>query len=236
MKRPLFFSFFMIAFPALVCSEGPVVFPGSIAERPGSNRYLTADNYGQVREYYMGIYGSPHHEGKQNATFFYEETIFEPRGVHLNHLRADSKGADRVFAQLKRLVLMSETEGKEILSEARYKEIEHQYRPLKDYYYAYEEDESGRYVPMDEAIFRKYHKTLGLGGMEAFDKEEIMAEAQELIMSGKVEEGTALLEQMRNQVVEDIEYASSPEAVDLWIKCLEEINACKFGVMVRIDR
>jgi len=51
MKKPFFFWFLMIAFPALVCSEEPVVFPGSIAERPGSSRYFTADSYEQVRDY-----------------------------------------------------------------------------------------------------------------------------------------------------------------------------------------
>lgn len=226
----------MIVFPAFVCGEEPVVFPGSIAERPGSNRYLTADSYEQVRDYYVDIYGSPHHEGEGNATFFYEETIYEPRGIHINHLGAGSKGAERVLSQLKRLVSMGEVEKREILSEDRYEEIERKYRHLKDYFYTYEDDTTGRYILKDEAIFQKYHKTLGLGGTEAMDKEEIMAQAQELIMSGRVEEGTALLEQMKQSMVGDIEYARSPEAVDSWIECLEEMNACKYAVIIRVDR
>lgn len=131
---------------------------------------------------------------------------------------------------------MGEMEKREILSEARYQEIEGKYRHLKDYFYTYEDYANGRTIRQDKAIFQKYHKILALGGTEAVDKEEIMAQAQELMMSGRIEEGTILIEQMNNSMVASMEYACSPEVVDSWIECLEEMDACKFAVIIRIDR
>jgi len=101
------------------------------------------------------------------------------------------------------------------------------YRHLQNYYYVQGED---------EAIYKEYHKILGAGGTEAMNKEETMAKAQELIMAGKVQEGTALLENLRDGMTDSMEYAGSEKAVDSWIDCLEEINAVKYTVQIRIDR
>ncbi len=100
------------------------------------------------------------------------------------------------------------------------------YRHLQDYYIDGE----------DEAIYDKYHKMLGAGGTEALNTEETMAKAQELIMAGKIQEGTALLESMRDGMVANMEYAGSEKAIDSWINCLGEMNAVKYPVRIRIDR
>ncbi|MFW6277067.1 MAG: hypothetical protein ACOC1J_00240 [Prolixibacteraceae bacterium] len=85
-------------------------------------------------------------------------------------------------------------------------------------------------------FYRRCHKMPGAGGTEAMDKEETMAKAQELIMAGKIQEGTALLENLRDGMTESIEYAGSEKAVDSWIECLEEMNAVKYPVRISIDR
>ncbi len=236
MRNYLLLLIFIIASPASVCSQKPATYPGSIEERPGSNRYLTKDSYEKVKEYYVRIYGDPDYETEHNATFFYEDVIHEPRGIHINDGNPDSKGVKQVLSQLKLLVERGDLEGRVILSEARYKEIENEYRHLQDYFYAYEEDASGRYIREDEAIFKKYNKKSGHGGTEAHNNEELMKQAQDLIMAGKIEEGTALMKQIKNTMAKDMEHAGSPGAVDSWINCLEEINACKYGVTIRLDR
>lgn len=228
MKNPLLLLFvFLIAGPAHILCQEPVEYPGALNLSPEKNtQYLTRDSYEKVREFYVGIYDAPHHENKQGeagkyATFFYEETRYEPRGIHVNDRRGNSKAVENVFSELDDLLAMN------ILDQERYDEIENKYIYLEDYYYRGNEDED---------VFNKYYKDLGLGGTEAVDQEKIMAEVQKLMMEGKIQEATALMEDMKESMVSSMEYAGSPEAIDSWIECLEEIGSLKYPVMIRIDR
>ncbi|MFO7790751.1 MAG: hypothetical protein R6V32_09285, partial [Bacteroidales bacterium] len=216
-------TFFPVVFCAItaVYAQGqqPVEYFGAVAQFPESqNYYLTKDSYDEVKAFYVNKYGSPDHESKKEetkraATFFYEETIFEPRGIHLSEILGNSRAVVHVFSELKGLIV------REILTQAGYDKIEEKYKHLKDYYYVDGED---------EAIYDKYHKMLGAGGTEALDTEEIMTKAQELIMAGKTEEGKALLESMRDGMISNMEYAGSEKAIDSWMDCLEELDAVKY--------
>lgn len=226
-KSLLLLSVFLIAGPAHILCQEPVEYPGAVNINPvNNNRYLTHDSYEKVREFYVGVYGAPHHENTQGetgktATFFYEETNYEPRGIHLNDRRGNSKAVKNVFSELEDLVAMN------ILDQERYDEIEKKYIYLEDYYYRGNEDED---------VFNKYYKDLGLGGTEAADQDKIMAEVQKLMMEGKIQEATTMMEDMKESMVSSMEYAGSPEAIDSWIECLEEIDRLKYPVMIRIDR
>ncbi|MCA1756367.1 MAG: hypothetical protein LC649_02785 [Bacteroidales bacterium] len=228
MKTPLLLlSVFLIAGPAHIFCQEPVEYPGAINKTPENNRqYLTRDSYEKVREFYVDIYNAPHHENNQGetvktATFFYEKTIYEPRGIHISYLRGDSKAVKKVFSELKGLIVMN------ILDQDRYDEIEKKYIYLKDYYYRENKDEE---------VFNKYYKDLGAGGTEAVDQEKIMAEVQKLMMEGKIQEATALMGDMKESMVSSMEHAGGPEAIDSWIECLEEIDKLKYPVMIGIDR
>jgi len=226
--------FFLTSTPAIL-SQKPVIYPGAMAQRPGSNYFLTTDSYEKVRAFYAGIYGEPDHETEKTATFFYEETIFEPAGIHLYSKSPGSKGATRVFTALCRLKERGQAEGKEVLSRQRYDEIVRNYEHLKDHYYLYKEDERGKFVPEDETIYLKYNRKLDASAIENMNVEEITQKAQQLLMQGKMQEGRELLEQRQNSMSGHLEFSGSTEAVDEWIECLEEMDACKFPVLIRID-
>lgn len=221
---PIIFSTIITAYAQ---GQQPVEYPGTVAKNPGyTSYYLTKDSYEKVKAFYVNTYGAPDYENtetnsKRTATFFYKETIIEPMGVHLNEKKGNNRTVVRVFSELKGLII------REILTQARYNEIEEKYMHLKDYYYVRGED---------EIIYEKYHQMLGAGGTEALNKEETMAKAQELIMAGKIQEGTALLESFRDGMIENMEYANSEKAIDSWIDCLEELNTAKYQVSITIDR
>ncbi len=226
-KSLLLLAVFIIAGPAHVFCQEPVDYPGAVKKMPGSNQvYLTRDSYEKVKEFYVGVYGAPDYENKQDesqkyATFFWEETIYEPRAVKINDRKGNSKAVKDVFSKLKGLIQMN------ILDESRYDEIEKKYIHLKDYYYLQGEDEN---------VYKKYNKKLGAGGTEAVNNDEIMAEAQKLIMAGKVQEATAMMEDMKKSMTDSMDHAGSPEAIDSWIECLEEISQLKYPVMINIQR
>ncbi|MFP4064011.1 MAG: hypothetical protein ACLFS0_00730 [Bacteroidales bacterium] len=240
MKKLFSFSVWLLLCSAFVFSQEPIEYPDAIAERSNSNqRYLTNDAYEKVRTFYEAVYGSPDYEGDYNTTFFYEDTRYEPRGIHIYRIIPGSeraKGVKKVFSELYSLVQRSKMGEKEILTEARYDEILNRYKHLQDYFYPYQENESDKHISEDEAIYQKYYKNTGHGAADPENKEEIMERAQQLIMAGRVEEGTALLEKLKNTMTGDIEYANSPKVVDSWVKCLEEMDSCKYQVSIRIDR
>lgn len=228
MKKTTFlFTVFIAAITTNGLAQQPVEYPGAVPEYPeNTSYYLTKDSYEKVRAFYVNTYGAPDYEktetnSKRTATFYYKETFVESMGILLNEKRGNNRTVVQVFSELKGLIV------REILTQARYDEIEKKYMHLKDYYYVDGED---------EAIYKEYHKMLGAGGTEAMNNEETMAKAQELIMAGKIQEGTALLERMRDSMIDNIEYAGSEKAVDSWIECLEELSAIKYPVLIRIDR
>jgi hypothetical protein len=236
MEKSLSVTFLIVTHVVIVFSQEPVVYPDCIAKRPGNNtEYLTNDSYEKVRTFYMNTYGGPNYEsegddGIRTANFHYEKTIFEPMGVHITEKNGNSRSVIHVFSQLKGMIVRG------ILDEARYNEIENKYSFLQNHYFAFVKNESGKLVSADEAIYAKYYKKLGAGGTEATNREATMAEAQKLIMSGKVTEGKAMLERMRDSMIAGIEFAGSAEAVDAWLVCLEEMDAVKYQLSIRIDR
>jgi hypothetical protein len=228
MKKP---TLLLIIFSALTAvyanAQQPVEYSGAEAQFPESRNYfLTKDSYEKVKAFYVNKYGNPDHESnkdetERSATFFYEETIFEPRGIHLSEKMGNSRSVVHVFSELKGLIV------REVLTRTRYDEIEKKYRHLQNYYYVRGEDET---------IYKKYYKMLGASGTEAMNTEETLAKAQKLIMAGKIEEGKALLEGMRDGMTVNMEYAGSEKAIDSWIDCLEKLEAAKYPVQIRIDR
>lgn len=231
----LLFAVLILASSTAIHSQKPVLYPGAHLQSPGSKYFLTSDSYEKVRAFYIGIYGEPDYEKEKIATFFYEETIFEPAGIHVNGVSANGKSAARVFAELQRLKKRGEAGGKEILSEQRYGEIFRNYEYLNDNFYMYAKDERGNFVSEDEIIFRKYNKKLDIGAIEDMNAEEITQKAHQLFMQGQIQEGRELLERLQGSMTEHLEFSGSAEVVDEWIECLKEIDACKYPVMIRID-
>lgn len=136
---------------------------------------------------------------------------------------------------LHRLKERGKAEGKEILSRQRYDETIRNYEYLEDHYFLYTEDERGNFVPEDEFIYRKYNKKLDAGAIEDMNVEEITQKAQQLLMQGKIEEGREMLERLQSSMTGHLEFSGSAEVVDEWLECLDEMDACKFPVLIRID-
>jgi len=121
-------TFFAIVFSTLTAGfatgQQPVEYPGAVAQIPESrNIYLSKDSYDEVKAFYVNKYGAPHHESNENetkrtATFFYEKTNFEPRGIHLSERNGNSRAVVRVFSELKGMIV------REILTQTKYDEIE----------------------------------------------------------------------------------------------------------------
>ncbi len=210
-----------------IFGQQPVEYSSAVPLNPGnSSYYLTKDSYEQVVSFYERIYGRPDHVSTQegpdrNATFFYKEITFEPLGIHISEMQGNSRAVVRVFSELKGLIVRN------ALDQSQYNEIENIYMHLKDHYYANDSD---------EAIFDKYYKVLGEGGIGAVDKEETMKKAQELMMSGKMTEGLELLEKMKESMIDGVSFSGSPEAINSWVECLEEMDEKKYPVLIKIDR
>jgi len=132
MKKLLSFSVWLLIFSARIYNQDPVEYSDAIAKRPDSDQqYQMNDTYEKVQTVYENIYATPDYERGYSVTFFYEDTCYEPRGVHINKIMPGSKRAKGVkyaLSRLQSLVERSKMEGKEILAEARYSKIKNRYK------------------------------------------------------------------------------------------------------------
>jgi len=218
---------------ATLSAQVPVIYPGAVQQMEQSNYYLSKDGFGRVFDFYANSYGKPetegvNDEGKRSAFFVSDKNWKEqqswkldPPGVRITELQGDSKAVSRVFWALDGLIKRG------FLTKERYDEIESQYIGLKDHYFKRGEDQE---------IQKRYEQKLLEGGDPVAIQEQVMARVQELIMSGNFQEATAMAEKMKEEIMGNLEMANSEQAVDEWIKCLEEIKAISYPVMITISQ
>ena len=61
-----------------------------------------------------------------------------------------------------------------------------------------------------------------------------MQRAQQLMSQGRMQEGMELLKKMTEDQLAGIHLATSPEATDLWVECLDEIASNAHDVSIFI--
>jgi len=231
MKKTTLIFAVLAAISANLISQQVVVYPGAVAQTDETTFYLSKDAYDKVFDFYAGTYGNPDNQSitddsKRSAFFVSDKNWKEqqswkldPPGVLITELQGNSKAVARVFWALDGLIERG------FLTKERYDEIESQYIGLKDHYFKPGED---------QAIQKKYEQKLLEGGDPVAIQEQVMARVQELIMSGNFQEATAMAEKMKDEIMENLEMANSEQAVDEWIKCLEEIKAISYPVIISI--
>ncbi|MEX2371966.1 MAG: hypothetical protein WD578_13250 [Bacteroidales bacterium] len=215
--------------------QRPTIFPDAVQTwEDNQNYYLTKAAYEKVMSYYEKEKGAPKHvsgdkKSGRSAWFLYVERLPDDGGLSVNENRGMAKGAARVFSQLESQVVQGNA------TKERVNGIVQEYEYLKRCYFVMEKDEAGKDKPADEIIFNKYSKKLSAGGTEAINMAEVMQRAQELMAAGKMEEGLALIKKSSEESISAMNLASSPEVVDLWIECLEEIVAIAYPVEISIS-
>jgi hypothetical protein len=218
-------------FPLFIAAQQPVLYANQVPQFPNNkSAFLTFDSFEKVYMHYVNAYGQPDEElidGESKLVRFYlKKSPHETRSVSIEHLRGNERAIPRIFSELKSLV------GRNIITEARYNELEDKYSMLQKHYYIFQADEAGKFVSKAEIIYRKYQKKAGMGSTFGTDMEASMAIAQELMMSGKMKEGMELLEKAKKEQLNAVEYAKSDAVADDWVACLEEISANKYQVRI----
>ncbi len=237
----------MAAFVAKAdCQKVPTMYPGAVpltAEDENRNRtregyatfsYLTRDNYSNVRSYYVNENAEPRYEqdegdGSKSAFFSYLRRMPEDVGVTVSKRQGRSRVPSRIFSKLEGLVFHG------IITKDRLSELERKYSYLEGFYFVNKKDESGKVMSVDEAIYNKYEKKIASGGSEDIDQEAMMEKAAQLINSGRIQEGAELMKRAVNQQLVGAELALSPEVVDIWIECLDEIASNAYTILIHIQ-
>ncbi|MFO7876880.1 MAG: hypothetical protein R6U55_09910 [Desulfovermiculus sp.] len=205
----------LAVFTAQIYAQKPAVYPGAVPAHPErTDQFLVRDSYESVKDYYLNKEGIPREEniteetGQKSIFFVFIDRMPDPAGVSVEKMKGASRWVKMIFGKLEKCV------EQDFLSEEDLQEIKDQYGDLQNYYYLTTED--GR---VDEVIYKKYRAMISSGGNAA----DLATKAQELMMAGKIDEAKKLLEQAESSAMKSMNLANSPEVVDEWIKCLEEI-------------
>lgn len=213
------------------CKE-PSVYPGAAKQYlEGDNAYLTIDGYEKVKDYYQKEIGRTARDDTRgpglSCSFVYVPRKPDPDAVFITWHRGRSIATNNVFSELGKLLYSG------VLSQDRYDEISSQYDHLSKCYYVQVKDENGETTTRDEIIFQKYNHKAGLGETDSI--EEVIERARELIMQGKTEEGNELIRKTSENMQQGMERATSAEAIDIWIECLEELASVAYPIRIRLQ-
>ncbi|MFP4367320.1 MAG: hypothetical protein ACLFQA_09530 [Bacteroidales bacterium] len=246
-KIPFFLLVLLAAlFTKVDCQPTPTVYPGAVPMTTGdehrnmnreeyaSFRYLSRDDFSKVCAYYANENKEPFSEQNdgvrgRSAFFSYIRRMPDDSGVAVHEMQGRSGIPSRIFSNLQGLTVQGALDKETVV------EIEKKYNYLKSCYFVLHEENPGSFAGMDEIIFRKYEEKLGLGGSESLSQQDLMKKAQELISSGRVQEGVELLESFQKQQISRLETSISSEAADIWIECLEEIASHAYTVIININ-
>lgn len=197
-------------------------------------RYLTRDDFSKVRAYYVNENAEPRSQQDEGDTgksafFSYVRRMPDDVGVTVSERQGRSRVLSRILSKLEGLVLHGR------ITNDRVNEVKQKYSYLKDCYFVEKEDDSGEIMSIDEVIYNKYEKKIAYGGNEEIDQDEMIEKATELINSGKVQEGAELMKMAMDQQLAGAELALSPEVVDIWIECLEELASNAYTTLIHIQ-
>ncbi len=227
------------------CQQSPTLYPGAVPmtaadenssrarEQYASFRYLTRESYEKVRAYYVKENREPRSEdidGESRTAFFsYLRRMPDDAGVYVIKMGGRSRVPNRIFTTLDNLA------GAGIIPPEQAKEAEQKYGYLAGCYFAMGKDERENVLTMDEVIYRKYEGKMGMASSaETVNQEQVLEKVQELMNSGRMQEGMELMKKFTEQQIAQTQVALSPEVLDIWIECLEEIAAHAYTVMIHV--
>ncbi len=149
-------------------------------------------------------------------------------GVTITERQGRSRVPAAIFSKLQGLAIQG------VIPESRVNEITEKYSYLEKCYFIMERDDNGKLISVDDLIYRRYDRKLDPERSGEVDKEEIMQQAQQLMNQGRIQEGMELLKKMTEDQLAGIDLATSPEAADLWVECLDEIAYSAYDVSISI--
>jgi hypothetical protein len=230
-------------FLAMICTQAlsqrtsayPSIYPGAVRQfESNQHELLSKDSYEKVRAFYAREKGGPTTErnvGEKGKSAWFKYMDYLPDDLGLNLLYATtqrSNALNNVFRRLEEFVQ------RDVIDRAKFDEIKKQYEYLHHYFYVQSALEDGRKRFMDEIIYRKYSDKMSGEGLQQKTMEEYMAEIQQLMMEGKMQEGRELAEKMRDVQMDGLEKMSGPEGVEVWVECLKEIEKNAYPVKIQI--
>ena len=230
-------------FLALICTNAlsqktsayPSIYPGSVRKYETNRHvFLSKDSYEKVRAFYVREKGSPNSENKVgekgiNAWFKYMDYLPDDLGLSLQYATIPrSNAVNNVFRNLEGFVM------RDVITREKMDEIKKKYEYLHHSFYVQGELDDGRKMLMDEIIYRKYNDKMDGESMQKKTMEEYMAEIQELMMAGRMQEGRELAEKIRDVQMEGMDKITGPEGVEIWVDCLKEIAENAYTVQISI--
>jgi hypothetical protein len=234
MRLTLLALFVLISFTVETYSQKPSVYPGAVRKNlDGGYHFLSSDSYEKIKEYYQKEAGRAPREDTR-GTGISSEVVYVPRmpdpdAVFISMHRGNSKFVNRVFTELGHLTQSGS------LSVERYDGIKEQYNYLSGCYFVQVREESGSVTTQDDMIYQKYRLKAGFGGSESMTMEEAMEKARELMSQGRRQEGAELMKKTAENIQNGIRKATSAEAVDVWIECLEELASVSYAVEIYLQ-
>ena len=234
---------FFFLFLAFICATAfsqtsslyPKIYPGSIQQyETQKQNFLVKDSYEQVKAFYVKERGSPTNENNvgekgKTAWFKYVDALPDPGGLRISFATSRNNSVNKAFNRLE------EFANHGIISRELFDETKSKYEYLYNYYFVYGKLEDGRGFFMDEIIYRKYNDKMTSQGLNQQEMEKTIAKAQELMMEGKMEEGKALLEKMKDASISGMQDAASPKGAENWIDCLKEMAKNAYPVSISIS-
>ena len=245
-KFQILLIFLVVAFPVKSeCQQQPTLYPGAIPRIKGEETgfmkreqysmsvFLTRDSYEKVRAYYINENNQPRSEqddgrGGRSAFFSYVRRMPDDVGVTITERMGRSRVPAAIFSKLQGLAIQG------VIPESRVNQIKEKYSYLEKCYFIMERDENGELVSVDDLIYRRYDLKLDPERGGEVDKEEIMQQAQQLMSQGRMQEGMELLKKMTEGQIAVMHLATSPEAADMWVECLDEIASSAYDVSISI--
>ncbi len=245
-KFQILLIFLLAAFPfKSECQQQPTLYPGAVPgikgeetgfikrEQYSMSVFFTRDSYEKVRAYYVNENTQPRtekgdSEKGRSAFFSYVRRMPDDVGVTITERMGRSRVPAAIFSKLQGLAVQG------VIPESRVDQIKEKYSYLEKCYFIMEKDEDGELVSVDDLIYRKYDRKLDPERSGEVDKEEIMQKAQQLMNQGRMQEGMELLKKMTEDQLAGIELATSPEAAEIWVECLDEIASSAFDVSISI--
>jgi hypothetical protein len=233
-------------FTGALCQQAPTIYPGAVpltAADETSNltraqyasfRYVTRDNFEKVRAYYTKENREPRSEktdGLSRTAFFsYLRRMPDDAGVTVVEAGGSSRVPVRIFNKLENMAAAG------IITRESADEVKKKYGYLANCYFTQGMDDRENVLAMDEVIYRKYEGKMGMGSsVQPLSQEQMLEKAQELINSGRMQEGMELMKKFTEQQIALTQVALSPGVVDIWIECLEEMASHAYTIMIHVD-
>ena len=245
-KFQIVLIFLFASFPVKSeCQQQPTLYPGAVSRIKGEetgfmkreqysmSAFLTKDSFDKVKAYYVSENTRPRHEqddgkGGRSAFFSYVRRMPDDVGVTITERQGRSRVPAAIFSKLQGLAIQG------VIPGSRVNEIKDKYSYLEKCYFIMERDDNGELVSVDDLIYRRYDRKLDPERSGEVDKEEIMQRAQQLMNQGRMQEGMELLKKMTEDQLAGIQLATSPEAADMWVECLDEIASSAYDVSISI--